>query len=267
MCKTRRLLSSDRYAWLRAGWALGSFFFVEAWVFAASLVPAALFWAHVDGFIAGLAEGWMRVWVTCLSLVPCYLSFAVTLMVVSAFSSRLTGWRTPRNIETPVNDLEWPLLDWVRYSISTRIVEVFAGWLFCSTPFWSYYMRLNGATLGRRVRVNSLEVTDYNLLELGDDVVLGGGVHLSGHTVERGLLKTACVRLEREVTVGVGSVVDIGVEVGAGCQIGAMSYVPKFSKLEPGCIYAGVPIRKVRAATPPSQWSESRSKQTDSSVA
>jgi acetyltransferase-like isoleucine patch superfamily enzyme len=94
--------------------------------------------------------------------------------------------------------------------------------------------------------VNSLEVTDHNLLEIGDDVVVGGGVHLSGHTVEEGVLKTAPVRLERGVTVGVGSVINIGVVAGTGSEIGALSYVPKFSMLEPGCAYAGVPIHKIR---------------------
>jgi acetyltransferase-like isoleucine patch superfamily enzyme len=76
--------------------------------------------------------------------------------------------------------------------------------------------------------------------------VVGGGVHVSGHTVEEGVLKTAPVRLERGVTVGVGSVINIGVVAGAGSEIGALSYVPKFSMLEPGCAYAGVPVRKIR---------------------
>ena len=59
-------------------------------------------------------------------------------------------------------------------------------------------MRMNGAKLGRRVFVNSLDVTDHCLLEFGDDVVIGAGVHLSGHTVERGLVRTAPVRLGRQ---------------------------------------------------------------------
>jgi len=40
--------------------------------------------------------------------------------------------------------------------------------------------------IGRGVHINSLAVNDHNLLEFGDRVVVGGGVHLSGHTVEDG---------------------------------------------------------------------------------
>ena len=58
---------------------------------------------------------------------------------------------------------------------------------------------------------------DHNLIEHGDDVVIGSDVHLSGHTVEGGIVKTAAVRVGRGVTIGLGSVVDIGVNVGPGC--------------------------------------------------
>jgi acetyltransferase-like isoleucine patch superfamily enzyme len=107
------------------------------------------------------------------------------------------------------------------------------------------YMRLNGARLGHRVFVNSLGVMDHNLLEFGNDVVIGSDVHLSGHTVERGIVKTAKVRLGDRVTVGASSIVEIGVEAGTGCQIGALSFVPKFLTLEAEQTYAGIPVRRV----------------------
>lgn len=88
-------------------------------------------------------------------------------------------------------------------------------------------------------------MTDHNLLDFGDDVIVGGGVHLSGHTVENGVLRTARVKLGSGVTVGVGSVVGIGVEAGDRSQIGALSLVPKFSRLEADAVYAGTPVRKL----------------------
>jgi acetyltransferase-like isoleucine patch superfamily enzyme len=106
-------------------------------------------------------------------------------------------------------------------------------------------LRLAGARLGRRVYVNSLAVTDYNLLEFGDDVVVGDDAHLSGHTVEGGLVKTAPLRLGSRVTIGLGTVLEIGVEAGDGCQVGALSFVPKHSSLEADALYAGIPARRI----------------------
>lgn len=77
--------------------------------------------------------------------------------------------------------------------------------------------------------------------------MIGAGVHLSGHTVEGGVVKTATVRLGRNVTIGVGSVIGIGVEIGANTQVGALSVVPKHRVLEPNAVYGGVPIRRLDA--------------------
>ena len=89
--------------------------------------------------------------------------------------------------------------------------------------------------------VNSLSVSDYNLIECGDDVVIGGAVRLSGHTVEAGVVKTAPVKLGDNVTIGLGSVIEIGAEIGSDCQIGALSFVPKHARLPGAVVYGGVP--------------------------
>jgi non-ribosomal peptide synthetase-like protein len=137
------------------------------------------------------------------------------------------------------------VLLWARSMVATHMVRVFAGTLFRGSPVWTTYLRLAGARLGRRVYVNSLAVTDYNLLEFGDDVVIGDDVHLSGHTVEGGVVKTARLRLGSHVTIGLGSVLEIGVEVGDGCQLGALSFVRKHTRLEAGAVYAGIPAHRL----------------------
>ena len=106
-------------------------------------------------------------------------------------------------------------------------------------------LRWNGASIGRGVYINSLSISDHNMLEFGDGVVIGEHVHLSGHTVEGGVVKTGHVRLGRFVTVGLGSMVGIGVEAGEKCQIGALSVVPKYSTLEGGTTYAGAPVKRL----------------------
>jgi acetyltransferase-like isoleucine patch superfamily enzyme len=122
----------------------------------------------------------------------------------------------------------------------------------------SAYLRLAGARIGRRVYVNSLAVADYNLLDFGDDVVIGDGVHLAGHTIEEGMLKTARVRLGRSVTIGVGSIVGIGVDAGEGCQVGALSLVPKYTQLDAGTTYFGIQAQPSQAS-PPRQPERQRS--------
>jgi carbonic anhydrase/acetyltransferase-like protein (isoleucine patch superfamily) len=65
--------------------------------------------------------------------------------------------------------------------------------------------------------------------------------------VEAGVVKTARVRLGNNVTIGLGSVIEIAVEIGSDAQVGALSFVPKHTKLEGGFVYAGTPA--VRLST------------------
>jgi len=184
-------------------------------------------------------------------IVPSYALFAVLLMALSALTMRILGWRPVAPLEMPIAELGWPLCNWARYQISAHIVAFFAGGLLRATPVWSAYVRWNGARLGRRVWINSLGVTDHCLLDFGDDVVIGAGVHLSGHTVERGVVRTASVKIGAGSTVGVNAHVEIGAEIGPRCQIGSLAMIPKFSVLDVPGTYVGVPARRMDRESAP----------------
>jgi acetyltransferase-like isoleucine patch superfamily enzyme len=236
----------------RVTWAIVSIFIVQSLVFGLAVLPAFLFWTWTIGWaVPDLPL--LRPVIVATTLVPAYLVFALALIALSSGSTWLFGWRTPPEGAWKLRDLEWPLLNWSRYMISTHVVRVLVGTFFRASPIWTWYLRWNGAKIGRGVYINSLSISDHNMLEFGDGVVIGESVHLSGHTVEGGLVKTGRVRLARFVTVGLGSMVGIGVEAGEKCQIGALSVVPKHTRLDGSAIYAGVPVRKIERTTPAAQ--------------
>jgi acetyltransferase-like isoleucine patch superfamily enzyme len=225
-------------AW-RLAWTLLTLITVESLVCALSILPVVVAWYFLQNSVPPSPAVRLSVW--SLAIVPSYVAFALCLMVIAPGAARLAGWHTPADAHLSIADMDWALLKWVRYGASLHLVRIIAGSLFRGTPIWTTHLRLSGARLGKRVYVNSLSVSDYNLLDFGDDVVIGGGVHLSGHTVEAGVVKTARVRLGRNVTIGLGSVIEIGVEIGPDVQVGALSFVPKFAKLKGGVTYAGAP--------------------------
>lgn len=226
----------------RVSWTIVSLIVVETMILAAALAPVLAIWSYLASLTFGPA---LHLTLFALASGPSYALFLLVLMPVSATVTRVLGWRTPADAEMRLADLDWPLLNWARYMATNHLVRVFAGQLLHGTPVWSAYLRLCGARIGRRVYVNSLAVSDYNLLQFDDDVVVGADAHIAGHTVEHGVVKTAPVRLGKGVTVGVGSIVDIGVTVGPNCQIGALSLVPKHAQLEAGGVYIGIPARRV----------------------
>ena len=229
---------------VRFAWTVASLFVVESLILALAIWPAAAFFQwHLRWEISP----WLlRGVLLSAATVPAYLIFAHLLMVLSALSCRLLGWRPEPDQTMRIADLDWPLLNWARYSVVSHVVRLLVGPALRATPMWTWYLRLDGAKIGRNVWVNSLGVTDHCLLSLGDDVVIGAGAHLSGHTAERGAIRTAAIELGSGTTVGLNSIVGIGVTTGPDCQIGALSYVPKHRRLDGGVTYAGVPVEPVR---------------------
>jgi acetyltransferase-like isoleucine patch superfamily enzyme len=228
---------------VRVTWTIVSILIVQTLVCGLALVPVAAVWERLLSWTESATV--LRVALLSAAAAPSYVIFSLALMFVSALVTRVLGLRTPGHAEMRLADLDWALLRWVEYMAAIHVVRVVAGRLARGTPVWTAYLRLCGARLGRRVYVNSLGLSDYNLLEFGDDVVIGADAHVSGHTVERGVVKTAPVRLGTGVTIGVGSVVDIGVVAGDFCQVGALSFVPKHAVLNARTTYVGIPVGPV----------------------
>jgi acetyltransferase-like isoleucine patch superfamily enzyme len=216
---------------------------VQTLVFGVSVMPILLMWQWLSAVVGPSAIA--RLTVFSAAIAPSYVLFALSLVIVSPIATRLLRWHTPPDVEIRIDDMDWRLMRWIRYGASIHVVRIVAGALFRGTPIWTAHLRLSGARLGKRVYVNSLSVSDYNLLEFGDDVVIGDSVHLSGHTVEAGVLRTARVRLGNNVTIGLGSVIEIDVDIGSNAQVGALSFVPKHTSLKGGAIYVGAPAMPI----------------------
>jgi acetyltransferase-like isoleucine patch superfamily enzyme len=237
-----RLIERCRRAW-RITWTLSTLVVVQVLVCGLAALPSTLISFRLTSLAA--ADSVVRLMIVSAGVVPLYVLFALCLLVVSPVVLRIVRWHTPPDEAMRIADLEWNLLRWVRYGASLHVARVLAGTLFRGTPIWTAHLRLGGARLGKRVYVNTLAVSDYNLLDFGDDVVIGDAVHVSGHTVEAGVVKTAQVRLGRNVTIGLCSVIEIGVDIGAGAQVGALSFVPKYTRLPGGVVYVGTPAMPV----------------------
>jgi acetyltransferase-like isoleucine patch superfamily enzyme len=234
-------------AW-RIAWTVLSLIAVQSLVCGLAVAPVVLFWRWLDVVSSG--SGAWRWALFSVAIAPSYVAFALALLLLSPLAMRILRWHTPPDAEMRIPACGWPVLRWARYCASLHVCRLVGGMLVRGTPVWTTHLRLCGARLGKRVYVNSLAVSDYNLLEGGDDVVIGDAVHLSGHTVENGVVKTARVTLGSNVTIGLGSVIEIGAVVGSNVQIGALSFVPKYAHLEGNAIYAGVPVKRLEGHAP-----------------
>jgi non-ribosomal peptide synthetase-like protein len=172
-----------------------------------------------------------------------YFAFGLSLLVILPVARWVTLARG-----TPVGRFPYFSVGawrWASYNALTLILRfAFVNWIRV-TPFLPAYHRLMGARIGKRVQINTGVIADQNLIEIGDDTVIGGDVTLVCHAAERGLLVTAPVRIGSGVTIGLMAVVFPGCTIGDGAVIAAGSVLSKGARVGPGEIWAGVPARRV----------------------
>jgi non-ribosomal peptide synthetase-like protein len=146
--------------------------------------------------------------------------------------------------------LSWGAYRWASYNALTLILRFsFVNWVRV-TPFLPLYHRLMGMKVGRRVQFNTAVVADQNLIEIGDDSVVGGDVTLVCHSAEAGYLVIAPIRIGRRVTLGLMAVVMPGCELGDDAVVAAGAVLVKGTRVGPGERWGGVPARRFGPRAP-----------------
>jgi len=216
--------------------------FVEvAVVLGVALWPAVALWTWAAAALP--PAGPLRALGLGAALSAGYLVFGLSLLVVLPAARWLT-----LSLGTPVGRFGFRSLAawrWASYNALTLVLRFsFVNWIRL-TPLLPLYHRLMGARIGRRVHINTAVIADQNLLEIGDDTVIGGDVTLVCHAAERGRLVAAPVRIGRNVTVGLMAVILPGCTIGDGAIIAAGAVLSKGTQVGPGEVWAGVPARRM----------------------
>lgn len=113
------------------------------------------------------------------------------------------------------------------------------------TPFGAPFLRAMGMRIGSRAFINTEFISDPCLITLGDDVVVGGSVHLFAHWGGGGHLAIAPVVIESGATIGQKSTVMGDVRVGAHAKVLPHSVLLPGTRVGAGETWAGVPARRI----------------------
>ena len=180
-------------------------------------------------------------------IVPSYIAFALCLMVERRrWPTWVTGARTPANAEMRIADMGWPLMRWARYMVASHLVRVLAGGLFRGSPDLD---RLSPSQrrADRPRRVHELPVRQRSqpARDRRRCRHRQRGAHVWPY--RRGRRREDGARCASDATSRLGlarSSTSVSPS-GHGCQVGALSLVPKYTTLEADAVYAGIPVRRI----------------------
>jgi acetyltransferase-like isoleucine patch superfamily enzyme len=96
------------------------------------------------------------------------------------------------------------------------------------------FYRLMGMKIGKGAHINTTNISDPALIEIGDKVTIGGSVHLIGHYASKGYLIVQGVKIHDRVTIGLKATIMGDVEIGEGASIGPHEIILPKSRIPPG---------------------------------
>ena len=226
--------------------AMLALYVLVAIVIGLALAPALALFAH------GWAEAMTRSapWSWLLGGIAAGLSLFVfgfaLLVVVPLFNALLpTRVREFHGSYFTIAAVPWYLHNGLFYLVRYTFLPYVT-----LTPFGEWFLRAMGMRIGRRAFINTEFISDPRLIEIGDDVVIGGSVHLFAHYGGGGHLSIVPVRIGDRATIGQKATVMGDVVIGEGATILPHSVLLPGSRVGPGEIWGGVPALRIA----PDEW-------------
>ena len=109
------------------------------------------------------------------------------------------------------------------------------------TPYLAMALRLFGAQIGRRVWLDTTDLTEFDLVCIGDGAELARNSGPQTHLFEDRVMKVGPVTLGARSTLGAGSICLPGSQLEDGARLGALSLVMKGETIPAGPAWAGSP--------------------------
>lgn len=177
-----------------------------------------------------------------IAVAAAYFLYGFTLLFLVPLmnfflSRRLRPWRGPYY---SVECVRWYVHNGLTYLLRYTFLD-----LITPTPFNILFYKLMGMKVGRDSQINTSNISDPSLIELGSHVTIGGSATLLAHYGMGGYLVIAPVRIGDGATIGLKATIMGGVEVGSRATVLPNSVVLPRTIIPAGETWGGVPARKI----------------------
>ncbi|MBE7219467.1 MAG: peptide synthetase, partial [Caulobacteraceae bacterium] len=118
------------------------------------------------------------------------------------------------------------------------------------TPYLNIFLRLMGCRIGKRVFCDSTDITEHDLVSIGDDAAINENAGLQTHLFEDRVMKVSAVKIGDRATVGSLSVALYDSVIEDDAMLGDLSVLMKGEVLPAGTSWEGSPARPARSGPP-----------------
>lgn len=217
------------------------FYFLCIGLIAASLTPGIVLFQQTQVWAASLTGFSYALALGC-ALTVGFLAYGFSIVFLAPLANfvlrtNLKEWRGPYYSGAAVR---WYVHNGLTYIVRYTFLE-----FVTPTPLCHLFYKMMGMKLGRGVHINTTNISDPSLIEMGEKVTIGGSATIIGHYGQHGYLVLAPVKIGKGATIGLRAIVMGGAEIGEGAKIMPNSVVLPKMKVPAGETWGGIPAQKV----------------------
>jgi acetyltransferase-like isoleucine patch superfamily enzyme len=206
-----------------------------------ALTPAIRIFHEVSEWSVG-AEPWLKAFAFGCAAGLGFFAYGFTLIVLIpifnfVMRTHLVPWRGGYY---SFGSVRWYIHNCLTYLARYTFLE-----FITPTPFNLWFYRAMGMKIGRGAQLNTTNVSDPSLIELGERATVGGSATLIAHYATGGFLIIAPLKIGKGATIGLKATLMGGVEIGDYAVVLPNSVVLPKTVIPAGEIWGGVPAARI----------------------
>lgn len=113
------------------------------------------------------------------------------------------------------------------------------------TPWLPIILRIFGVKTGRRVWMNTTDITEYDMVSIGDDTAMNEDCGPQTHLFEDRVMKVGPVKIGKRCNIGARTIILYDSEIGDDVGVEPLSLIMKGENLQKGTNWGGSPVKSV----------------------
>lgn len=184
----------------------------------------------------------LRIPLLSVLFTTCFVLFGLSLFTISIIIRAVFLQKSAVGL-LPLNSKK--LYGFIIYHGLVHLTTYFFGGLVRGTNLLKTYFKFMGLKAGKNCVIQSIRISDFDLISIGDNSLIGFDAVINGHAIDGNYILRDKVKIGSNVVIGQFSIISPGVIIEDNVVLGANSFVPKKTLLAANKIYGGVPVKEI----------------------
>ncbi len=140
----------------------------------------------------------------------------------------------------------WTKKVWLSEAVTSTyeaLAVPFLLYFLKGTPWLPFFLRFFGLKVGRRVWMNTTDITEFDMVEIGKDTAMNEDCGPQTHLFEDRVMKVGKIKIGKRTSIGARSIVLYDTEIGDDVKMDPLSLVMKGEKLPNKTSWGGSPVK------------------------